>query len=76
MKNFLQKNNDLLLNGPIAKGILLFAIPIFIGNLFQQLLISLFSNNLGRVQFLSFILSQNFWNPCSVANTHVPFFKF
>ena len=37
MKNFLQKNNDLLLNGPIAKGILLFAIPIFIGNLFQQL---------------------------------------
>lgn len=37
MKQFLQKNNDLLLDGPIGKGILLFAIPIFIGNLFQQL---------------------------------------
>ncbi|MGP1411042.1 MAG: MATE family efflux transporter [Peptoanaerobacter stomatis] len=37
MKQFIQKNNDLLLNGPISKGILLFVIPIFIGNLFQQL---------------------------------------
>ena len=37
MKKFIQKNNDLLLNGPISKGILLFVIPIFIGNLFQQL---------------------------------------
>ena len=37
MKQFMQKDNDLLLNGSISKGILLFAIPIFIGNLFQQL---------------------------------------